>query len=202
MNFIHLVKQVPDITNIPADAWDREKGTLKRNKLDNRMNLLDLHALTLARQIREKLAEEDARIISLTMGPPSAETTLLDSLARASDDAVLLTDRAFAGADTIATAYSLACGVEKIEKELFQNDQNYIILAGMQSVDGDTAQVPAQVSEVLNIDLIAYVTGFDVDTDGRLLIKRIGPAGMEVLKPERFPLMLTVTDCTPPLDSG
>ncbi|MCK5738491.1 hypothetical protein KAH55_04895, partial [bacterium] len=199
MNFIHLVKQVPDITNIPADAWDREKGTLKRNKLDNRMNLLDLHALTLADNIREKGTDDNARIISLTMGPPSAETVLKDSLARAGDDAVLLTDRTFAGADTIATAYSLACGVQKIEKELFKNDLNYVILAGMQSVDGDTAQVPAQISEVLDIDLIAYVTGFDFDANGQLLIKRIGPAGMEVLRPKRFPVMLTVTDCTEPL---
>ena len=138
MHCIVLVKQVPDVSNIPEDAWDREKGTLRRALLDSILNPLDLHALSFARRITE--GDPDAKTIYLTMGPPQAREVLVDCLSRVQGEAILLTDSAFAGADTGATAYSLACAIRRIERELFEGRRDYVIVTGMQSVDGDTAQ--------------------------------------------------------------
>ena len=195
MNYIVLVKQVPDVSNIPEDAWDREKGTLKRGVLSNVLNPLDLHALTFACQMKEK-TNSRSKVVCLTMGPPQAKEVLIDSLSRGADDAVLLTDRGFAGADTVATAYSLAKAVQKIEKEIFKNKE-YIIVSGMQSVDGDTAQVPGQVAEELGIEYVAYAQSFSLDNN--LSVKRIGPHGTEVIGIKEYPVLITTTGCTEPL---
>lgn len=196
MNFIVLVKQVPDITNIPLDAWDKEKGTLKRGMLDNITNRLDLNALAFAYRVREQLGNKDSKILCITMGPGQAKDVLIDCLSRGADEAILLTDKDFAGADTAATAYALAQAIKKIEKDIFKN-RNYLIFSGMQSVDGDTAQVPPQVAEELNICHIAYAQTFEVDKE--LLIKRIGPHGMEIIVSREYPVLITVTDCIEPL---
>lgn len=196
MHFIVLVKQVPDVANIPEDAWDREKGTLKRAVLDCVLNPLDLHALTLAFRIREKVADPDSKIVCLTMGPPQAREVLVDALARGADEAALLTDRAFSGADTVATAYSLARAIRKIEKDIL-GSRDYLALSGMQSVDGDTAQVPGQIAEDLDMDHIAYAQSFSYDKG--LTIERIGAHGLEVVRPRRYPLLVTATACTAPL---
>ena len=195
MNFIVLVKQVPDITNIPFDAWDKEKGTLKRGMLDNVTNPLDLNALAFAYRVREQLGNKDSKILCITMGPGQAKDVLIDCLSRGADEAILLTDRDFAGADTAATSYTIAQAVKKIEKDIFKN-KNYLIFAGMQSVDGDTAQVPPQVAEELTICHIAYAHTFEVDKE--LLIKRIGPHGMEIIVPMEYPVLITVTGCIEP----
>ena len=197
MHFIVLVKQVPDVSNIPEDAWDREKGTLRRNVLDNVLNPLDLHGLTFACRLAAEMKEPDTRIVALTMGPPQARDVLIDAMSRGADDAVLLTDRAFSGADTWATAYSLGCAVRKIQKEIFKGER-YVIVAGMQSVDGDTAQVPAQLAEDLGIEQIAYAQSFKV-ANGVPVITRIGPGGMESISPTSYPLLITTTACTQPL---
>ena len=198
MHCIVLVKQVPDVSNIPEDAWDREKGTLRRGLLDSVLNPLDLHALTFARRITA--ADPEARTVYLTMGPPQAREVLVDCLSRAPGEAVLLTDRAMGGADTVATAYSLAQAIRRIETELFGGDRNYVIVSGMQSVDGDTAQVPPQLAEDLGIDQIAYAQ--DVHTDPVLKFRRIGAAGTEDVVPTRFPVLVTVTACTDTLYAG
>jgi electron transfer flavoprotein alpha/beta subunit len=109
-------------------------------------------------------------------------------------EAILLTDNAFAGADTGATAYSLACAIRRIERELFAGRRDYAIVCGMQSVDGDTAQVPPQVAEELGIDHIAYAKG--LETEPELRIRRIGAEGIEDVKPVRWPVLVTVTACT------
>ncbi len=154
MHCIVLVKQVPDVSNIPEDAWDREKGTLRRALLDSILNPLDLHALTFAKRITA--ADPDARTVYLTMGPPQAKVMLQECISRAPGEAVLLTDRVMGGADTVATAYSLAQGIRRIERDLLGGSKDYLVVAGMQSVDGDTAQVPPQIAEDLGIDQIAY----------------------------------------------
>lgn len=195
LHCIVLVKQVPDVSNIPEDAWDREKGTLKRAMLDSILNPLDLQALTFARRITE--AHPGSRTIYLTMGPPQARETLVDCLSRAPGEAVLLTDRAFAGADTVATSYSLACAIRRIEKELLGRSRDYVIVTGMQSVDGDTAQVPPQIAEELGIEHIAYAQA--LETQPELAIRRIGPQGAEVVRPLRYPVLTTVTACMDPL---
>ena len=195
MNCIVLVKQVPDVSNIPEDAWDREKGTLRRAMLDSVLNPLDLHALTFA----ERLTRGDpaARTVFLSMGPPMAREVLIDCLSRVRGEAILLTDNAFAGADTGATAYSLACAIRRIERELFGGGRDYAIVTGMQSVDGDTAQVPPQIAEELGIDHIAYAKG--LETEPEIRVRRIGAEGIEDVHPRRWPVLITVTACTDPL---
>ncbi len=192
---IVLVKQVPDVSNIPEDAWDRAKGTLRRAMLDNVLNPLDLHALTFADRL--VAGDPDARVVFLSMGPPMAREVLVDCLSRVPGEAVLLTDNAFAGADTGATAYSLACAIRRIERELFDGRRDYAIVTGMQSVDGDTAQVPPEIAEELGIDHIAYATG--LRTDDGVVVRRIASEGVEDVRPLRWPVLVTVTACTEPL---
>src|ERR1035437_97313 len=191
LDCIVLVKQVPDVSNIPEDAWDREKGTLRRAMLDSILNPLDLQALTFARRITE--ATPGSRTIYLSMGPPQAKETLIDCLSRVPGEAILLTDRAFAGADTVATAYSLACAIRRIEREILAGSHDYVIVTGMQSVDGDTAQVPPQIAEELGIEHIAYAKGIEVTPD--LRVERIGPQGTETVRPLKYPVLITVTAC-------
>ncbi|HSV26441.1 MAG TPA: FAD-binding protein [Sedimentisphaerales bacterium] len=195
MNYIVLLKQVPDIAHIPADAWNHETGTLKRALLDNVMNPYDLHALSCACRMRD--AAGAGRVLCLTMGIRAAADMLADAMSRGADEGVLLTDAAFAGADTAATAVALALAVRKIVRERFDGDDQYLILAGMQSVDGDTAQVPGQVSEALGIDLVAYVCGIDYKKPR--LFKRIASSGVQTVEVGRLPAVLTLTDCTLPL---
>ncbi len=198
MHCIVLVKQVPDVSNIPEDAWDRDKGTLRRAMLESVLNPLDLHALSFARRITA--GDPDAKTIYLTMGPPQARDVLVDCLSRAPGEAILLTDRTMGGADTVATAYSLAMAIRRIETELFDGSHDYLIVTGMQSVDGDTAQVPPQIAEDLGIEQIAYAQG--VRTDPELTFRRIGAQGTEDIVPRRFPVLVTVTSCTDTLYRG
>lgn len=198
MDYIVLIKQVPDIKNIPKDAWDREKGTLKRGLLDNVCNELDKQALTFALRMKEK---HDGKAVCLTMGPPFAEEVLRYALSIGVDEGVLLTDRKLGGADTAATAYPLAQAIRKIEKEIFGGGKNYIIVCGMQSIDGDTAQVPPQIAEELGITHIAYATSFSFD-DGNLRVKRITRRGAETVSPENYPCLVTVTEWAEPLNAS
>ena len=195
MNYIVLVKQVPDIKKIPEEAWDWEKGILKRGLLDNVCNELDKQAIAFAIAMRQVLK---GQIVSLSMGPPFADAVLKYTLSVGADAGVLLTDRKLGGADTAATAYPLAAAVRKIEKDIFKGDRNYIIISGMQSVDGDTAQVPPQVAEELEIAHIAYATSFNIDKNSHLYIKRITRRGTEIVSPITYPCMITVTNWTLP----
>ena len=197
MNYIVLIKQVPDIKNIPKEAWDWEKGTLKRGLLDNVCNELDKQALTFGLRMRE---QRKGKTVSLTMGPPFAEEVLRYSLSIGIDAGVLLTDRKLGGADTAATAYPLAQAIRKIEKEIFKGDRNYIIVSGMQSIDGDTAQVPPQIAEELGIVHIAYATSFSFD-NGSLRVERITRRGTETVTSENYPCLVTVTEWTQPLNA-
>ena len=198
MNYIVLVKQVPDIKNIPNEAWDWEKGTLRRGLLDNVCNELDKQALAFALSMREK---HDGQIVGLTMGPPFAQEVLRYTLSVGTDAGVLLTDRKLGGADTPATAYPLAEAIRKIEKEIFNGDKNYIIVSGMQSVDGDTAQVPPQAAEELGIVHIAYATAFNF-VNGNLRVERITRRGTETVTPLNYPCLVTVTEWTEPLNAS
>ena len=197
MNYIVLIKQVPDIKNIPKEAWDWEKGILKRGLLDNVCNELDKQALTFGLRMRE---QRKGKTVSLTMGPPFAEEVLRYSLSIGIDVGVLLTDRKLGGADTAATAYPLAQAIRKIEKEIFKGDRNYIIVSGMQSIDGDTAQVPPQIAEELGIGHIAYATTFRFD-NGSLRVERITRRGTETVTSENYPCLVTVTEWTQPLNA-
>ncbi len=163
--------------------------------LDSVVNPLDLQALTFAQRISE--GAPGGRTIYLSMGPPQARDALIDCLSRVPAEAVLLTDRAFAGADTVATAYSLACAIRRIETEILGGSRDYVIVTGMQSVDGDTAQVPPQIAEELGIEQIAYARDLQFEPD--LRVCRIGPEGTEIVRPLQYPVLVTVTACMDPL---
>ena len=175
MDLIVAAKYVPDIMKVPDDAWDRERGTLRRNRLQMAFNPLDRVALRTALRLREIVRGTAApgcdagndpgrgrpshspRITVLTMGPPSAARLLREAVAHGADRAVLLTDRAFAGADTLATAYSLTTAIRHLVRVGLVSD-DFILVCGMQSPDGDTAQVPSQIASLLDVPIYPYVT--------------------------------------------
>ncbi|MFC2035606.1 FAD-binding protein [Chloroflexota bacterium] len=198
INYIVLVKQVPDINNIPNEAWDWERGTLKRGLLDNVCNELDKQALAFALRMKEKTG---GKVVSLTMGAPFAQEVLRYALSLGVDVGVLLTDRKLGGADTAATAYSLGRAIRNIEKEIFTGNKKYVIVSGMQSVDGDTAQVPGQTAEELGVAHIAYATSFSF-VNGSLRVGRITRRGTETVAPNRYPCVITVTKWTEPLNAS
>lgn len=194
MNYIVLIKQVPDIKNIPNEAWDWEKGTLKRGLLDNTCNELDKQALAFVLKMKK---QRKGKVVALSMGPPLADEVLRYALAIGADIGVLLTDRKLAGADTPATAYPLSQAIRRIEKDIFGGNRDYLIVSGMQSVDGDTAQVPPQIAEEMGIAHIAYATSFHFD-NGNLMVARITRKGTETVTPENYPCLVTVTKWTEP----
>ncbi|MHC4216534.1 MAG: electron transfer flavoprotein subunit beta/FixA family protein, partial [Planctomycetota bacterium] len=141
-HYIVLVKQVPDVSQITDNAFNPETGTLIRTRLPSVINDLDSQALAFANKMKADSGDKDAKIIALTMGPPMAGEVLRYSLSRCADMAVLLTDRSLGGADTVATANPLAGAIKKIANEMLDTGDDYYVISGMQSVDGDTAQVP------------------------------------------------------------
>jgi len=190
-DYIVLVKQVPDVSQITDNAFDPETGTLVRTRLANVINELDAQALAFTNMMKKISDDDKARIIALTMGPPMAEEVLRYSLARAADQVVLLTDRALGGADTWATANPLAYAIRKITKELLKCGDDYFVVAGMQSVDGDTAQVPAQIAEELGLPCIAYVTGAEYNKN-RFEFTRIISGGSQTVAAKKLPAVITV----------
>ena len=162
------------------------------------INELDTQALAFANQMRLESGDRNARIVALTMGPPMAEEVLRYSLARCADITVLLTDKALGGADTMATANPLAFVVRKIVTEIFNNDNDYYIVCGMQSVDGDTAQVPPQIAEELGLACIAYVTGVEF-RNSRFEFTRIISGGSQVVAAKKLPAVITVAKYEYPL---
>jgi len=197
-NYIVLVKQVPDVSKITDNAFDPETGNLIRNKLASTINELDTKALAFAHEMRHISKDPGGKIITLSMGPPMAEDVLRYTLGRCADQAILLTDRSLGGADTYATANPLASSIRKIVKEIFNGDQNYYVIAGMQSVDGDTAQVPAQVAEELQISCAACVTDCHYE-NGEFIFTKIISGGSQKLTLKQTPAVLTVADFEYPL---
>ncbi len=197
-NYIVLVKQVPDVSQITDNAFDPDTGTLIRSRLASVINELDSQALGFANYMRRIKGDADGQIVALTMGPPMAEAVLRYSLSRSADKVVLLTDRALGGADTVATANPLAFAVRKTAKEIFQGNQDYYIVTGMQSVDGDTAQVPPQLAEELGLPVIAYATDVHY-TNGRFEFTRIISGGSETVAAKSTPVVVTVAKYEYPL---
>lgn len=194
-NYIVLVKQVPDISQITGNAFDPVSGTLKRGALPSVINKLDADALAFANKLTQSSA---GKIICLTMGPPAARDVLIYSLSRGADTAILLTDKALGGADTPATANPLAYAIKRIVKDLFSGNNDYMVVAGMQSIDGDTAQVPPQIAEELDIPCIAYATDVEY-IHNKLQIKTIVAGGNQWVSPRRLPCVITVAHYEYPL---
>ncbi len=181
-----FVKQVPDTQNITGDAMTPE-GTVNRAALPAIFNPEDLNALELALQLKDRYG---VRVVVGTMGPPSAAEVLRNSLFRGADECVLLTDRAFAGADTLATSYALSCCAKKIGK--FD-----LILCGRQAIDGDTAQVGPQLAEKLHIPQICYVEEVLELTPEKVVARRAIEGGYEVLE-SPLPALMTVIEGNDP----
>ncbi len=183
---IVFVKQVPDTKHVTGDAMTPE-GTVNRGALPTIFNPEDLNALELGLQLKDRYGY---RVIVATMGPPSAASVLRESLYRGADKAVLLTDRAFAGADTLATSYALSCCAKTIGHFDF-------ILCGRQAIDGDTAQVGPQIAEKLDIPQISYVEEIVSVTENKIIAKRSIDGGYEILEAP-MPTLLTVVDSNEP----
>jgi len=197
-DYIVLVKQVPDVSQITDNAFDLETGTLIRTRLASVINELDTQALAFANYMKKISSDRYGRIIALTMGPPMAEEVLRYCLSRCADKVVLLTDKALGGADTVATANPLAFTVRKIVKDILENDSDYYVVSGMQSVDGDTAQVPPQMAEELGLPCIAYVTNADFKNN-RFEFTRIISGGSQVVAAKKLPAVITVAKYEYPL---
>ncbi|MHA1146789.1 MAG: electron transfer flavoprotein subunit beta/FixA family protein [Promethearchaeota archaeon] len=156
MKIFICIKQVPDTQEVRIDP---KTNTLIRQGIPSIMNPHDKHAVELGLTLKEK---HGAEVIALSMGPPQAEEVLREALAMGADKAYLLTDRAFAGADTLATSHTLALAVKKIMSE-GAKDEKYIVICGVQAIDGDTAQVGPEMAEELGIPQITYVIDFKLE---------------------------------------
>ena len=176
MNIIVCIKQVPDTTEIKINPVT---GTLIRDGVPSIMNPDDKGGLELALSLKDKYG---ANVTVITMGPPQAELILREAFAMGADRAILLTDRKFAGADTLATSHALAGALKTLDYDL--------IIAGRQAIDGDTAQVGPQMAEHLGLPQVSYVAGFDVK-DGKFIVKKETEEGYQILEVEG-PALLTV----------
>jgi electron transfer flavoprotein beta subunit len=179
-NIIVLVKQVPDTANISGNVM-KDDGTVNRAKLPAIFNPEDMTAMELALQFRDRFG---GGITALTMGPPKASEILRHCLYMGADKAVLVSDRKFAGADTLATSYVLTAAI----RTLGQAD---IVFAGRQAIDGDTAQVGPQVAEKLGYAQISYCQEIIDFSAGKLTLRRQIDGGHELLRAP-LPLLLTV----------
>ena len=193
LKIIVLAKQVPDTRNVGKDAM-KEDGTINRAALPAIYNPEDLNALEQALQLKDacKKQNKEAIVTIVTMGPPRASDVIRESIYRGADDGVLITDRKFAGADTLATSYTLAAAVRKLGAD--------VIIAGRQAIDGDTAQVGPQVAEKLGYPQVTYsekIEGFDGEI---ITILRRLDHGVETVT-STLPLVITVTgsadECRP-----
>lgn len=181
-----FVKQVPDTQNITGEAMKAD-GTVNRAALPAIFNPEDLNALELALQLKDRYG---AKVVVGTMGPPAAADVLRDALFRGADEALLLTDRAFAGADTLATSYALSCAAKKVGKV-------DLILCGRQAIDGDTAQVGPQLAEKLKMPQICYVEEVLELAENKIVARRAIEGGYEILE-SPLPCLLTVIDSNDP----
>ena len=176
MNIVVCIKQVPDTNEVRIDPV---KGTLIRDGVPSIMNPDDKAALEFALAIKDKTP--DAHIDVVSMGPPQAEAILHEALAMGADDAYLVTDRAFGGADTWATSSTIAGAVSKIDYDL--------IICGRQAIDGDTAQVGPEMAEHLGIPNISYAASLDVDGDS-VVVKRHYDDGYHIVR-AKMPCLVT-----------
>jgi electron transfer flavoprotein beta subunit len=175
-----LVKQVPDTANISGKAM-RDDGTVNRAALPAIFNPEDLNALEMALQVKE---QHGGQVTVLTMGPPRAAEVLRESLYRGADRVILLSDRKFAGSDTLATSYALKCAIERI------GDYD-LIFCGRQAIDGDTAQVGPQIAEKLGLPQVTYAESVQSLQDDEIIVRRAFPLGVETVKCT-LPCLLTV----------
>ena len=187
LKIVVLAKQVPDTRNVGKDAMTAE-GTVNRAALPAIFNPEDLNALEQALRLKEQ--HPGSTVGLLTMGPPRAGEIIRQGLYRGADTGWLLTDRLFAGADTLATSYALATAIKKI------GDVD-IVIGGRQAIDGDTAQVGPQVAQKLGLNQVTYAEEILKIEDGKATIRRHIDGGVEtVVAP--LPVVITVNGSAAP----
>ena len=190
LTILVFAKQVPDTKNITGQAM-KEDGTVNRAALPAIFNPEDLNAVELALDLKDRFG---AKVVVGTMGPPSAANILRHALYMGADEAILVTDRKFAGADTLATSYTLACAARKYGK--FD-----LVVCGRQAIDGDTAQVGPQLAEKLDVPQLTYVESVQEITGNRLRARCQIDGGYEVVETP-LPALLTVVDANTPRPAG
>lgn len=178
MNIIVLVKQVPDTSEVKIN---RETNTLVRDGVPSIINPFDLYAIEEAIRLREK---HGGKVTAVTMGPPQAAEALKEAVAMGVDEVVLVSDRAFAGADTWATSYALAKGIRKIGG--FD-----LVIAGKQAIDGDTAQVGPETAEMLGVPFVAYIRKIENIENGKMTAERMMDEGYDLVE-SSLPALITV----------
>ena len=178
MEILVCIKQVPGSNKVEVDPVT---GVLKRDGADSKMNPYDLYALEVGLELREQYG---GKVSVLTMGPPQAKAVLYEAFAMGADEGALITDRKFGGADVLATSYTLSQGIKKFGK--FD-----LILCGLQTTDGDTAQVGPEVSEPLGIPCVCHVSAIGAVKAGGITVMMDMPEDIEEVKVS-FPCLLTV----------
>ncbi len=178
MKIVVCIKQVPDTTNVKLDE---ETGTMKREGVESIINPFDAYALEEGVRLKETHGGE---VVALSMGPPQAENALREAVSLGADDAVLLSDRAFAGSDTLATSYTLSRAIEKL-------GEVDLVLCGKQATDGDTAQVGPGIATALGMPCVTWVRRIDEVNEQTFVVERLMEDGYDVLEVRR-PAVLTV----------
>jgi len=184
MKIVVCIKQVPDTAEVKLD---KETNTLIRDGIPSIMNPYDRHALEAALQIRGDIG---GTVTALSMGPPQAEEVLREAISLGADEGVLLTDRAFAGSDTLATSRALSAAIGALEADL--------ILTGKQAIDGDTAQVGPEIAEFLDIPHVSYVRKILSVEDGTIRVERLMDDGYDVVEAQTPVLMTAVKELNTP----
>ena len=180
-----LAKQVPDTRNVGKDAMKAD-GTVNRGALSAIFNPEDLNALEQALRLKDRY--KGSTITILTMGPGRASEIIREAMYRGADNGYLLTDRKFAGSDTLATSYALSLAVKKLNCD--------IVFAGRQAIDGDTAQVGPQIAEKLDFPQITYAEEIVEADEKTISVKRRLERGVEVVK-STLPALITVHSSAP-----
>ncbi len=186
LNIIVLAKQVPDTRHVGPDAM-KPDGTVNRGKLETVFNPDDLHALEMALKIKDEV--EGTKVTVLTMGPKRAADIIREGYYRGADYGVMISDRRFGGADTLATSYTLVKAIEKLSPY-------DLIFGGRQAIDGDTAQVGPQCAEKLNIPQVTYVEEILELKDDRIVARRRLEKGVETVS-SPYPCLMTVHGSSP-----
>ncbi|MGL5278797.1 MAG: electron transfer flavoprotein subunit beta/FixA family protein [Cetobacterium sp.] len=184
MKIVVCIKQVPDTTEIRLDPV---KGTLIRDGVPSIINPDDKGGLEEALRLKDKFG---AHITAITMGPPQADSALREAIAMGVDRAILLTDRKFAGADTLATSHAISAALKELDYDL--------IIAGRQAIDGDTAQVGPQIAEFLNLPQITYVNDIKFDGKDTFEVKRATEEGYMLLQVQTPCLMTILAEANKP----
>lgn len=179
MNIIVCIKQVPGTTEIKIDP---ETNTLIREGVKSIINPFDTYAVEEGVRLKERYS---GKVTVITMGPPQAEEALRETIAVGADEAILLSDRAFAGSDTLATAYVLAMAITKI-------GQYDLVICGKQTLDGDTGQVGPELAERLNLPFVAYVSKIEEAKDGSMRLQRLIEDGHQVMETP-LPAVISIT---------